>query len=130
MSVLEPHVANGEGPEIPITYGDAGDYQVFADELQSRRILEDLADFLRTNFALPEGITMEAAQCGQPNAFYDWGEHKMTYCYELAAQMYQLDADWYLGDDDSSGEESEDGAAVTGTNLNDNIAGTAGSKGG
>lgn len=23
----------------------------------------------------------------------------MTYCYELAAQMYQLDADWYLGDD-------------------------------
>jgi hypothetical protein len=134
MSVLEPHIAGEEGPEIPITYADAGDYQVFADELQSRHILEDLAEFLRTNFALPEGITMQAAQCGEPNAFYDWGEHKMTYCYELAAQMFQLDADWYLsGDDESSDEgdeESEDDASISGTNLNDNIAGTAGSKGG
>lgn len=96
MSVLEPHVAAEAGPDIPITYADAGDYEVFAEELKSRQILEDLAAFLQTNFALPDGITMEAAQCGQPNAFYDWGEHKMTYCYELAAQMYQLDANWYL----------------------------------
>ncbi len=96
MSVLEPHVAAEPGPEIPIVYADAGDYEAFAEELKSRRVMEQLAEFLRTNFTLPEGITMEAAQCGEPNAFYDWGEHKMTYCYELAAQMYQLDADYYL----------------------------------
>jgi hypothetical protein len=121
MAVLEPHVAAEPGPEIPITYEEAGDYQVFADELQSRHILEDLATFLQTNFALPDGITMRAALCGEPNAFYDWGEHQMTYCYELAAQMYQLDADWYLaGGDEGSDEESGDGAA----------AGLAGSKGG
>ena len=96
MSVLEPHVASEEGPEIPITYDDAGDYEAFAEELKSRRIMEDLAAFLQTNFALPDGISMRATQCGEPNAFYDWGEHTMTYCYELAAQMYQLDANWYL----------------------------------
>jgi hypothetical protein len=132
MSVLEPHIASEEGPEIPITYEDAGEYQIFADELQSRHILEDLAEFLRTNFALPDGISMQAAQCGQPNAFYDWGNHQMTYCYELAAQMYQLDADWYLSDGEDTGDDetSEDDSGITGTNLNDNIAGTAGSKGG
>jgi hypothetical protein len=129
MSVLAPHIASEEGPEIPITYGDAGDYQVFADELQSRHILEDLAEFLRTNFALPDGITMQAVQCGQPNAFYDWGAHQMTYCYELAAQMFQLDADWYLSDDEGA-DESEDDASVTGTDLNENLAGTAGTRGG
>ena len=131
MSVLAPHVAAEPGPEIPITYDDAGDYEVFAEELKSRHILEDLAEFLQTNFTLPEGIAMQAVQCGQPNAFYDWGEHKMTYCYELAAQMYQLDADWYLnGGDEGSDEQSEDDAAGTGTDATDGIAGIAGSKGG
>jgi hypothetical protein len=131
MAVLEPSIASEEGPEIPITYEDAGDYQVFADELKSRHILEDLADFLRTNFALPEGINMQAAQCGEPNAFYDWGSHQMTYCYELAAQMFQLDADWYLnGGDEGSDNSDDDSADITGTNLNDSVAGTAGSKGG
>jgi hypothetical protein len=101
MSVLEPHVASEPGPDIPITYDDAGDYEAFASELKSRHIMEDLAAFLQTNFALPDGISMRATQCGEPNAFYDWGEHTMTYCYELAAQMYQLDADWYL----AGGEE-------------------------
>jgi hypothetical protein len=106
MSVLEPHVATEPGPDIPIIYGDAGDYEIFAEELKSRHIIEDLAEFLETNFALPEGISIEAVQCGQPNAFYDWGEHKMTYCYELATQMYLLDADWYLsGDAEAGGEE-------------------------
>lgn len=96
MSVLEPHIAGEPGPDIPISYEDAGDYELFAEELQSRGIMEDLAEFLETNFTLPDGITMRAALCGEPNAFYDWGTHQMTYCYELAAQMYQLDANWYL----------------------------------
>jgi hypothetical protein len=132
MAVLEPHIATEPGPEIPIIYGDAGDYEIFAEELKSRRIFENLAEFLETNFALPAGISIEAVQCGQPNAFYDWGEHKMTYCYELAAQMYLLDADWYLsGDDEGGEEESEDDApAVTGTDFNEGVAGIAGSKGG
>lgn len=104
MTVLDPHFATAPGAEIPVTYEDAGDYQLFADELRSRGILENLAEFLRTSFALPGPVSIKGAQCGQANAFYSPDDHQITYCYELAAQMWQLDATKAYGPDAASGE--------------------------
>jgi hypothetical protein len=113
---LAPHLAKAPGPEIPVTYDNPGKYKQYADELKSRKILENLAEELRTTYALPGPITMKATQCDEPNAFYDPEAHSITYCYELAADMYQKAVDNIF--DDSPDEDTPE------------PAGTSGSKGG
>ncbi|HVY19498.1 MAG TPA: DUF4344 domain-containing metallopeptidase [Bauldia sp.] len=98
-SELSPHLAKTPGPEIKITYEDAGDFQEFADELKSRRILENLAESLRTNFALPRPLKFTAKVCDEANAFYEEDTHSITYCYDLAKDMYDLGAANLFTDD-------------------------------
>jgi hypothetical protein len=88
--VLAPYIAKSPGPVIKVTYEAAGKYQKFADELKKRGILENIGTTLSTNFALPRPITMTAKTCDEPNAFYDEETHSITYCYELADDVYQL----------------------------------------
>lgn len=103
---LAPHLAKSPGAEIPVTYEKAGKYQKYADELQSRKILENLAEDLRTNYALPGPVTIVAKQCDEANAFYDPETHSITYCYELAEDMYQKGVENLFSDDSSSQEDS------------------------
>jgi len=112
---LAPHLAKKPGPEIPVTYEKAGKYQEYADELKSRGILEALAEELRTNYDLPGPVSLKATQCDEPNAYYDPEDHSITYCYELAADMYQKAVDNIFDDSEDSSTEP---------------AGTSGSKGG
>src|SRR3569623_1008825 len=88
--VLAPYAAKAPGPEIKVTYEAAGKYQNYADELQKRRILESIGETLSTTFALPRPITMVAKTCDEPNAFYEEETHSITFCYELADDVYQL----------------------------------------
>ena len=83
-----------------------GKFQQDADELQSRKVLENLADELRTNYALPGPVTIAAKQCDDANAFYDPETHSITYCYELAADMYQKGVDNLFTEDGSSEEDT------------------------
>ncbi|HZY49966.1 MAG TPA: DUF4344 domain-containing metallopeptidase [Devosia sp.] len=103
---LLPHLAKAPGAEIPVTYEKAGKFQQYADELQSRKVLENLADELRTNYALPGPVTIAARQCDDANAFYDPETHSITYCYELAADMYQKGVDNLFTEDGSSEEDT------------------------
>jgi hypothetical protein len=105
-SELSTHVAKAPGPAIPVTYGPAGKYKAYADELKSRKIMENLGEMLRTNYALPGPITMKAEQCDEANAFYDEETHSITYCYELAADMYDKAVANIFSEDDGSSEES------------------------
>ncbi|MDO8359319.1 MAG: DUF4344 domain-containing metallopeptidase [Devosia sp.] len=129
MQVLDPHFATAAGAEIPVTYEDPGDYVQFADELKSRKVLENLAEFLRTNFTLPGPVSVRGAQCGQANAFYSPDDHQITYCYELAAQMYQLDATKGFGPD-SADEPAVDEGPAAASAIPDDAHKIAGSKGG
>ena len=108
---LAPHLAKSPGPEIPVTYEKAGKYQKYADELKSRKILESLAEELRTNYALPGPVTLAAKQCDEANAFYDPETHSITYCYELAEDMYQKGVDNLFSEDSSSAEEANDSSS-------------------
>ena len=108
---LEPHLAKTPGPEIKITYESAGKYQQFADELKKRKILESIAETLSTGFALPRPITMVAKQCDEANAFYAEEDHSITYCYELAKDMYDTGVASLFSDDSASGEPSDDESA-------------------
>ena len=90
LTVLDPHFATEPGAEIPITYEDAGDYAIIEENLKDWAVMENLAELLRTTFALPGPVSLRATQCGQANAYYDPSEHEIIYCYELAASMYNL----------------------------------------
>lgn len=90
LTVLDPHFATTPGAEIPITYDDAGDYAVIEENLKDWQVLENLAELLRTTFALPGPVSLRATQCGEANAYYSPGDHEIIYCYELAASMYNL----------------------------------------
>ena len=39
---------------------------------------------------LPENVTFRAAQCGEANAYFSPDDREITYCYELAEQMFYL----------------------------------------
>jgi hypothetical protein len=56
-------------------------------------VLERAAALVTSNFVLPEPVTFRATLCGEANAYYDPAESEITYCYELAADMYGLYAE-------------------------------------
>lgn len=101
-ALLEPHtLTDTPGAEISVVYEEAGDYTEFANELQSREILEKAAAVVMNRYVLPGPVTFRAALCGQANAFYSPSESQITYCYELAENMYGL----YLNDIANAGDE-------------------------
>lgn len=123
LTVLDPHFATEPGDEIPITYEDSGDYAVIEENLKDWGVIENLAEVLRTTFALPGPVSIRATQCGEANAYYDPSEHEIIYCYELASSMYNL----YFGVPTEADDEglSEDG---TGSDDSKPIAGSKGGK--
>lgn len=94
-TVLAPHLATRPGPEIKVSYGPADDdhLQRFANALQSRHVLEDVAERLRTTYALPGGLSIVAKECDEANSYYLSDEHEILYCYELASDIYDLALD-------------------------------------
>jgi hypothetical protein len=103
LAVLDPYFASEPGAEIPVTYEEAGDYEIIAENLKDGQVMENVAELIRSTFALPGPVSLRAAQCGEANAYYDPASHEITYCYELGAQMYNL----WLGDGETDGEAAE-----------------------
>jgi hypothetical protein len=103
MGLLNPLEGQSE-TAISIVYEEAGDYEAFADELKSREVLEKAAALIESKYHLPEPVTFSAKLCGEPNAYYSSDDNEVIYCYELAADMYQLDVD------NAYSEESDDPA--------------------
>jgi hypothetical protein len=123
ITVLDPHFATEPGADIPITYDEPGDYEIIAENLKDWEVMENLAELLRTTFALPGPVTLRVTQCGQANAYYDPSAHEITYCYELAASMYNLylgtgddpDDASYVEDEPSDDDEPDDRKASAGS---------------
>ena len=111
--VLEPYLAKSPGPDIKVTYKDPGNYKMLADELKSRRILENIGETLSTTYALPRPITMTAKTCDEANAYYEEETHSITFCYEYADDVYQLGLKSLFAKgppaDDSNDDDQSDG---------------------
>jgi Putative metallopeptidase len=91
--VLKPHVRTPDQPEteIRVTYGDAkGRLADVAESLKSIGLLEAVAVHSAEAFAWPTPFTLELQTCGFPNARWDLPSHKLTVCYELAADFAEL----------------------------------------
>jgi hypothetical protein len=90
-TLLAPHeVTDAPGAEITVTYEDAGDYEVFAEALKERQVLERAAALISESYVLPGPVTFTATLCGEANAYYSPSESAVTYCYELADSMFAL----------------------------------------
>lgn len=91
MTLLEPHeTGEEESAQIEIVYEDAGEYENFAEELKSRGILEHAAQLITESYVLPSPVTFRAMQCGEANAYYDPSTSEVSYCYELAEDLFYL----------------------------------------
>ena len=87
--LLEPFQRADGAREVPIEvrYGPGGAWR---DILAESELLEYVAETLSYNFSLDPGLVLEAASCGEPNAFWDPQARTMTLCYELLADYEDL----------------------------------------
>jgi Putative metallopeptidase len=58
--------------------------------LREERLFEDVIADLNKGLVLPRDITVRMETCGEPNAFYDPEERKISLCYELHDQFMEL----------------------------------------
>jgi Putative metallopeptidase len=91
--LLKPHVRASDQPKtkIDVVYGEAeGRLEVAAQALRSLQLLETVAEHTAEAFAWPAPFTLEMQTCGFPNARWALPTHKLTLCYELAADFAEL----------------------------------------
>jgi hypothetical protein len=91
--LLKPHVRAPDQPKtkIDVIYGEAkGRVEFAAQALRSIQLLETVAEHTAEAFAWPVPFTLELQSCGFPNAGWDLSTHKLTLCYELAADFAEL----------------------------------------
>ena len=73
-------------PKMTATYENAASGQASAGRSMMMRthLLENMAAKVNGTIKLPQDIALVGAQCGQPNAFWNFAEKKITICYEDA----------------------------------------------
>jgi hypothetical protein len=91
--LLKPHLRSPDQPKtkIDVVYGEArGGLEPGARAAQSILFLETVAQNLADTFVWPTSFTLEMQSCGFPNARWVFSTHKLTVCYELAADFAEL----------------------------------------
>ena len=89
--LLTPHKVDGEeGVPIKIVYDDGGDYQYFADVAKEHKLLEKAAALVMSKYVIPREVTFRGGLCGEANAYYSSSDAEVTFCYEMAADTYNL----------------------------------------
>ena len=95
--LLKPHRRAPDQPktEIDVIYGPATGRIAMAQQVaRSIRLLQTVAEHVANDFVWPMPFTMELQSCGFPNARWDLATHKLTLCYELAAEFADLYRDY------------------------------------
>ncbi|MCX5493217.1 DUF4344 domain-containing metallopeptidase [Kaistia dalseonensis] len=91
--MLKPlrHVDGQAATTIAVTYDEPTDGEsVEATILQDNRVLEEVADRLARDFALPSPPTVRAKSCGAVTSLYDAAHNELVLCYELSAYHSDL----------------------------------------
>jgi hypothetical protein len=102
--VLKPHLRAPDQPKtkIDVVYGEAkGKLEGAAQTARSIMLLEPVAALLADQLAWPNPFTLEMQSCGFVNAHWAASTHKLTLCYELAADFAELYRDYVLAPADS-----------------------------
>jgi len=97
--MLKSHRRAADAPKtkIDVVYGDAkGDLGAYAQGFRLVRLLESVADYAAEQLAWPSPFTLEMRSCGDVNARWVTELHKLTVCYELAADFGELYRDFVV----------------------------------
>src|SRR5262249_44451859 len=91
--MLKPHRRMPDQPKtkIDVVYGPAkGRLEIAAQVARSVQLLEVVAEGAADELVWPASFTLEMQSCDFPNARWDLSTHKLTLCYELAADFEDL----------------------------------------
>ena len=91
--LLKSHLRSPEQPKtkIDVVYGEAkAGLSPAARAARSILFLETVSQNLADTFVWPASFTLEMQSCGFPNARWVLSTHKLTVCYELAADFAEL----------------------------------------
>jgi putative metallopeptidase DUF4344 len=97
--VMKPHRRNGEQPKtrIEVVYEDVrGELSPYAQGFRGIRLLEAIAEHAADQLVWPSPFTLEMQSCGDINASWKSSDHKLTVCYELAADFGELYRDFVV----------------------------------
>jgi Putative metallopeptidase len=95
--VLKPHRRAPDQPktEIDMVYGLAEGRAAIAQHVaRDIRLLQTVAEHVANDFVWPTPFLLEMQSCGFPDARWDLATHKLTLCYELAAEFADLYRDY------------------------------------
>ena len=102
--VLKPHLRAPDQPKtkIDVVYGESkGKLEGAARAARSIMLLEPVATLAADQLAWPTPFTLEMQSCGFINAAWVASTHKLTLCYELAADFAELYRDYGLAPADN-----------------------------
>jgi putative metallopeptidase DUF4344 len=91
--VLKPHLRAPDQAKtkIDVVYGDGkGNLEGMAQVARAIMLLEPVAQLAADQFEWPVPFTLEMQSCGFINATWTASTHKLTLCYELAADFGDL----------------------------------------
>jgi putative metallopeptidase DUF4344 len=101
-SVLKPHRRAPDQPEtkIDVSYGDAtGELSHYAQTFRSIRVLESIAEATAYVTAWPRPFVLEMKSCGAAEAHWSNVNHRLSFCYEMAADLASLYRDYVDAED-------------------------------
>jgi hypothetical protein len=98
-AALKPHRRAPDQPKtnIDVSYGDGGkdkQLELIANVSREIRLLEPVAQLAADAFVWPTPFALEMQSCGFINAAWVASTHKLTLCYELAADFADLYRDY------------------------------------
>lgn len=105
-TVLKDHRAAPDATpvEVQVSYGPASETLAHARTiLEKSRILEQVADELRANYALEGKVRINARRCNEVNAYYDSDTAEIILCYEMIDDLLTMIGNELPPEADSTG---------------------------
>ncbi|MEP0520360.1 MAG: DUF4344 domain-containing metallopeptidase [Hyphomicrobiales bacterium] len=77
---------------ISVAFLPTSQFQLERATLEESGILPEVSQLLGETFDWPNPMTIDAKECGEPNAYYDPDTVSITICYEMLSELTELDA--------------------------------------
>lgn len=91
--VLAPFILKPDDKnfEVAVIYDDVpSDLIPYKASLQEAQILENIQQYIVSNYKLPKAFTLKAVACNDANAYWDAEASEVILCYELLAEFEKL----------------------------------------
>lgn len=87
--LLEDALRDSDKPQgmVSVEFVPSREYDDLRLELEDSGVLADIAEWIDIQYSWPNPLTLEAAECGEVNAFYHPEEVKITMCYEMVDEL-------------------------------------------